>query len=127
MTFTKQYLRKILRTNSPDTIVNGKPLLFWTLDKPKLVHLLLDTDANPNIDFEIEPGISVTPLFVTKLFIEKLNRLRRLYSSLTHLDCMTKIDRTIHHLRETRRMLTTCGGHATAYRKYIRLDIGPKK
>jgi len=34
---------------SPDTVLKGLPLLYWTLKKPECVALLLNQGTNPNI------------------------------------------------------------------------------
>ena len=90
-------IRKILRTYSPNVLVDGKPLLFWTLKYPKCVALLLVHGADPNIKMKLADDYHVTPLY----FLNKIKKPRR----------------------ETVWLLEKYGGEYTRYSDYITINI----
>jgi|TARA_B110000858_G_scaffold197922_1_gene261542 hypothetical protein len=54
----------ILQTQSPDTILEGMPLIYWVLKKPECIALLLNNGANPNICCHVHEDLSATPLYL---------------------------------------------------------------
>ena len=59
-------LCSVLKTYSPDTVLKGFPLLYWSLKKPECVALLLNQGANPDISCPIEEDLHVSPLYVVE-------------------------------------------------------------
>lgn len=123
MNITKKKLKRFLRNNSPDSFLNEKPIICWCLDNEKLCRIILEHGANPNIDFEMKPGLSVTPLFVTKLLIKKLNSTLESLRPVCSLPCLQTMSESVSSLRATESLLVEAGGKSVVYREYIRLNI----
>jgi len=56
-------LWSVLQSHSPDTLLDGLPLLYWALKKPKCVALLLRVGANPDIHCRVDNDLCVSPLY----------------------------------------------------------------
>lgn len=56
----------VLQTYSPDTVLKGLPLLYWTLKKPECVALLLQQGANPDIRCHVAEDLNVSPLYAVQ-------------------------------------------------------------
>ena len=123
MNITKKKLKRFLRNNSPDSFLNGKPLICWCLDNEKLCRIILEHGADANLDFEMKPGLSVTPLFVTRLLIKKLNNTLESLRPLCSLPCLRGLSEAVSSLRATESLIVEAGGKSVVYREYIRLNI----
>jgi len=58
------HLCTTLKSQSPDTLLKGLPLLFWALRSPECVALLLQSGADPDIRCNIEEELCVSPLYI---------------------------------------------------------------
>jgi hypothetical protein len=57
------HLCTTLKSQSPDTLLKGLPLLFWALRRPECVALLLQSGADPDIRCNIKEDLCVSPLY----------------------------------------------------------------
>lgn len=121
--FTKKDIKKFLQTKSPDTFYNNKPLVVWCLENPKALKLLLKNGADPNIDFEISDGISVTPSFVAKHLIKRLNVLLTSLEDIGYMECYYGTEKSLERLKKSRNLLKSFGGKSLLFREYIRVDV----
>ena len=60
MRLSKKKIRQFLKTNSANSKLDQKPLLFWALEQPNAVKNILKADAN--IDIELNKGTYMTPI-----------------------------------------------------------------
>lgn len=123
MSITKKKLKRFLRKNSPDSFLDEKPLICWCLDNENLCRIILDHGADANIDFEMKPGLSVTPLFVTRLLIKKMNNTLASLLPIRNLPCLRGLTESVSSLRATESLLVEAGGKSVVYREYIRVNI----
>ena len=67
----------ILRTYSPNTLLQGLPLLYWVLKMPECVALLLNEGANPDIRCPVEEDLHVSPLYAVENGLRISKRLEK--------------------------------------------------
>jgi hypothetical protein len=123
MKFSKRKLRLFLETESADSEINNKPLLFWSLDQPKIVKLLLESGANANIEIEIYKGLIVTPISVCKVILRQLKKTVNMSENYGLINVCTSVRDTMENIQASMKLLTRFNGVSGQYRNYISLNI----
>ena len=123
MKLSKKKLRKFLKTNSANSEWDQKPLLFWALDRPTIVNILLNSGADANITIELLKGTYVTPLSMCKIMWRKLKPMEMISKKYALASVYNSACNTIENLKKTMELLHSFGGVEGHYRNYISLDI----
>lgn len=120
---TRKEIKRYLRENSPDTLVKNKPLLFWCLESPKALKILLEHGADPNVDFEMTPGVSVTPLAVATCLKKRIATSVTTFRDFDFLSVCRAMNKTSARLQAGIDLIRRAGGKSVVYREYIRVDV----
>lgn len=123
MRLSKKKLRTFLKTNSADSELDQKPLLFWALEQPNTVKILLNAGANANINIEVIKGTYVTPISMCKMMQRQLKQMIMVSEKYALLSVYDSARKTIENLKKTLFLLDYFGGVAGHYRNYISLNI----
>ena len=123
MKFSKRKLRLFLETESADSEINNKPLLFWSLDQPKIVKILLESGANANIEIEISKGLIVTPISVCKVILCQLKKTANMSENYGLINVCISVRDTMENIQASMKLLTRFNGVSGQYRNYISLNI----
>jgi len=122
-TLSQKNLVRLLSETGPDTLYRNKPLIAWLLDRPSVLRVVLEDGANPNIDYEIEPGLSVTACCSCKIILKKIRSFKKSIGPLKDIICLIGLDKTAERVSTSLCILQEHGGRSMRYRDYIRLDI----
>ena len=88
----KKIVRLISKTG-PDTFYRNKPLIAWLIERPTALRVVLEEGANPNIDYEIEPGLSVTACCSCKIILKKIRGFKKSIGPFEDVLCMSDLDK----------------------------------
>lgn len=122
-TLSDNKLVRFITDHGPNTVYKGKPLIAWLIERPNALQLVLDEGANPNIDYEIEPGLSITTCCCCKIVLKKIRHFKRSLSPFEDVLSLTELNTTQEKVLRSLSILTDAGGRSMMYRDYIRLDI----
>tara|TARA_B110001450_G_C17655878_1_gene495221 strand:- start:48 stop:425 length:378 start_codon:yes stop_codon:yes gene_type:complete len=122
-TLSQKKLATIVQKNGPDAFYKEKPLLAWLIDRPAYLEAILELGANPNIEFEIEPGITITTLIVCKVVLRKMRRFLNSLGPFQELCRVGSLKKYMESVLESMKLLKQYGGRPYIYRHYIRLNI----
>jgi hypothetical protein len=114
---------RLISKSGPDTFYRNKPLIAWLIERPTALRVVLEEGANPNIDYEIEPGLSVTACCSCKIILKKIRGFKKSIGPFEDVLCMSDLDKKAESVLTSLCIMSDYGGRSIMYRDYIRLDI----
>tara|TARA_B110000093_G_C12547630_1_gene236472 strand:- start:78 stop:455 length:378 start_codon:yes stop_codon:yes gene_type:complete len=114
---------RLISKSGPDTFYRNKPLIAWLIERPTALRVVLEEGANPNIDYEIEPGLSVTACCSCKIILKKIRGFKKSIGPFEDVLCMSDLDKKAESVLTSLSIMSDYGGRSIMYRDYIRLDI----
>jgi len=114
---------RLISKSGPDTLYRNKPLIAWLIERPTALRVVLEEGANPNIDYEIEPGLSVTACCSCKIILKKIRGFKKSIGPFEDVLCMSDLDKKAESVLTSLCIMSDYGGRSIMYRDYIRLDI----
>ena len=120
---SKNKLALIIEENGPDAFYKDKPLLVWLIGRPELLEAILDIGANPNIEFDVKNGLTITTMAACRLILRKMSQFLNSLGPFQDILASSPLKKYIGNISESMNILKRYGGKSCVYRHYIRLDI----